>query len=99
MATKQPGSIYVVDAKFFSPALLLVTDWRLVADFEDPLASQHPKSIVDCQERIRVRVATTPCQLFFSLFPWPWLKPRSRVGDPMSRQTAGKASIFFLIFF
>jgi hypothetical protein len=22
---------------------------------------------------------------------WPWLKPRSRVGHPMSRQTAGKA--------
>jgi hypothetical protein len=44
-------------------------DWRLVANFEDPFASQHPKYIVDCQGRLRVRFAMTPCHLFFSLFP------------------------------
>jgi hypothetical protein len=40
-----------------------------VADFEDPLASQHSKYIIDCQGRLRVRVTMTPCHLFFSLFP------------------------------
>jgi hypothetical protein len=58
-----------VDAAAHEVSLVKAKDWRLVADFEDPLASQGPKSIVDCQGRFRVRVAMTPCHLFFSLFP------------------------------
>jgi hypothetical protein len=58
-----------VDAAAHEVPLVKAKDWRLVASFEDPFASLHPKYIVDCQGKLRVRVARTPCHLFFSPFP------------------------------
>jgi hypothetical protein len=58
-----------VDAAAHEVSLIKAKDWRLVADFEDPLASQHPKCTIDCQGKLRVCVAMPPCHLYFSLFP------------------------------
>jgi hypothetical protein len=87
-----------VDAAAHEVSIVKATDWRLVADFEDPLASQDPTSITDCQGRLRVRVAMTPCDLFSRSSLWPSLKPRSRVGNPISRKSAGRASKLFDMF-
>jgi hypothetical protein len=35
-----------VDASAHEVSIVKAKDWRLVADFEDPLASQHPKCII-----------------------------------------------------
>jgi hypothetical protein len=58
-----------VDAAAHEVSIVKAKDWRLVADFEDPLALQQPRYSIHCQGRLCVRVAMTPCHQFFSLFP------------------------------
>jgi hypothetical protein len=58
-----------VDAATDEVSLVEAKDWRSVADFEDPLISQHPNFDIDCPGRLRVRVAMTPCDLFLTFFP------------------------------
>jgi hypothetical protein len=57
------------DAAAHDVTIVKAKDCRLVADFQDPLTSQHPKGIVYCQGKLFMRVAMAPCNLFFTLFP------------------------------
>jgi hypothetical protein len=55
----RPREVSLVEAK----------DWRSVADFEDTLTSQQPTFDIDCHVKLRVLVAITPCDLFFTFLP------------------------------